>query len=239
MKKAVWGMLLTIALTFALLPVSAQQSTDSTFVAMYGIVTKWGMDSAYGRIGAFAEVPDEWAEVGLFWIPGIATILSLPANYTFYIARLNVTYEAKLNYPGYDFYVAGLWDAYKVTIEYDKNGSIIGIKTQPIAKNAFGELNVTNNWTEFTVEISDIQPVSGIVRWHRIASVKIPRCDLNLDGEVDIFDMIHVARRRGTKPGLGIQLDGFQYDFNSDLNSDNVIDVYDLIIVAKDFGKTY
>jgi hypothetical protein len=240
MKKVAWIMFLLLLLTPTLIPVAIQQSADPTFVAMYGMVTDWGLDPAYGMIAAFAEVPDEWARVRLFWIPGEATILSLPANYTFYTAKINVTYEAKLDHLGFDFYVSGLWNVYKITIRYDGNGTIIGIETQPIAENAFGELKVFNSWTQFTVEIAGIQqPIAGLVREYRIASVEIPRCDLDLNGEINIFDLIHVARRHGTKPGLGIPMDGYQYDFDSDLNSDNVIDVEDLAIIAKDFGKTY
>jgi len=238
MKKVAWVTFSLLILIPALIPLSTQQSADSTFVAMYGVVTEWGLDPAYGMIGAFAEV-DKWAEVRLFWIPGEATILSLPANFTFYTAEINVTQKAQLDNPDFDFYVSGLWNAYKITIQYDRNGYIIGIETQPIAENAFGELKVFSFWTQFSVEIVDIQPVKGIVRWHRVAPVEIPPCDLDLNGEIDIFDLIHVAKRHGTTPGLGIPSDGYQFDFNSDLNSDNVIDVEDLVIVAKNFGKSY
>jgi len=247
MRKAIWAAFLLTTLTVTLIPASAQSS--SAFVAMYGIVDKWGLEPAYGRVCAFAEVPDKWAEVGLFWYPGIVTILSLPANYTFYAARLNVTYEARLDYLGYKFYVSGLWNAYKITIEYDGSGNCKRKQIVPIVKNGPGNLTVLaveNFWTTFTVRIQGIESIAGVVRCFRIWTPQPPyeiiKGDLNLDGKVDILDLVHVARRRGTQPGLGIKLDRFQFedfDFNSDLNSDDTVDIDDLIIVAKDFGRTY
>jgi hypothetical protein len=241
MKKTIWVICSLAILTIALTPVSAQPATDSTFVAMYGTVTLWGSESAYGQIGAFAEVPDKWAEVGIFWIPGIPTILSLPANFTFYVARLNITEKARLDYSGCSFYVSGWWDAYKITIEYDETGNIIGKTIEPIVEKGYGELKVIT-WESFTVEIPPIEPIRGEVLYYDTWSpppYEIIRGDVNLDGKVSIQDLSYVARRLGTTPGMGISKDFYVYDFNIDFNFDGQIDIDDLIVVAKDFGFQY
>lgn len=240
MRKAVLVAFLVTALAMTLAPVSVQSAEGSTFVGMYGIVNKWGELSVWGRIGAFAEVPDKWAEVGLYWTDGMVHILSLPANYTFYAARLNITEMARLDYEGNDFYVSGYWNVYKITIEYDKNGDIIRIDIELIVMMGFGQLKVMDLIPSgsYTVEIEGNNLIEGIVSYSRIwppppPPYELARSDLNLDGTIDIFDLVHVARRHGTKPGMGIISDFYEYDFNSDLNSDYVIDIDDLIMVAK------
>lgn len=242
MRKAIWVVLLLTILAATSISVSAQSVADPTFVAMHGIVYKYGGLPAWGRIWAFAEVPDKWAEVGVFWTRAEPRILSFPATYIFYGARLNVTEKARLKYEGYDFYISGLWNVYKITIDYDRTGKTIGIEIELIVDNGFGELKVIDGWTNFTVGIEGIPLIEGIVRYYRWwlpPPFEIIRGDLNLDGTVDIFDIMHVARRHETKPGIGISFDSYQYDFNSDINSDFTVDIDDLIIVAKDFGKTY
>lgn len=237
MKKTIGMVFILMTLAATLIPISAQASENSTFVGMYGIVTSYSGEPAYGMIGAIAEI-DKWAEVGVFWVPGIATILSLPANYSFYAARLVSTETVKLDYLGWAFYVSGLWDVYNITLVYDAHGEIIDIIIEYLVKNEFGELKVTEEfevWRNFTVEIEHIMPIAGIVRRYCIMPEEISRLDMNLDGTVDIFDLVHVARRHGSKPGIGIPSYDFHFgfDFYSDLNSDYTIDIDDLIIIAK------
>jgi hypothetical protein len=53
--------------------------------------------------------------------------------------------------------------------------------------------------------------------------------DLNLDGTVDIFDLVLVAQNFGMTSG---------FDSRADANSDGHVDIFDLVIVAQNFGRT-
>ncbi len=52
--------------------------------------------------------------------------------------------------------------------------------------------------------------------------------DLNGDGEVDIFDLVKIAREISVSPGMPDK-----YDMFLDLNFDLYIDVFDLVEIAK------
>ena len=57
--------------------------------------------------------------------------------------------------------------------------------------------------------------------------VEFPPEDLNLDGVVDLFDLVHVASQFG--------LEG---DHTGDVNGDGTVDLFDLVRVASHFGET-
>ena len=56
--------------------------------------------------------------------------------------------------------------------------------------------------------------------------------DVNLDGVVDIFDVVTVSIAFGSKPGDP------NWNQAADLNNDDVVDIYDVVTVATNFGKT-
>jgi hypothetical protein len=55
--------------------------------------------------------------------------------------------------------------------------------------------------------------------------------DLNVDGTVDIFDIVIVALEFG-RPPPPIE------DTRADVNKDGVVDIFDIAIVAIHFGET-
>ncbi len=58
----------------------------------------------------------------------------------------------------------------------------------------------------------------------------MPWQDINLDGTVDIFDVVRIAAAYGIKEGEP------GYDLLCDLNADGIIDIYDLVPVTGSFG---
>ncbi len=231
MKKPMFAVVLLITLAMTSIPTLAQPATEPTFVAVLGRVKSYGGELAYGYLGAFAEV-GEWAEVGLFWTLEPVHIAVIPYNYSFYAARLVSTATVELNYSGSDFYVSGLWDVYNVTFYYKEDGYSWEFKV--IIDHGSGELNVKDDWMAFTVDIDGIPQVAGMVLRYCIRLVKpIPIGDVTFDGEIDIYDLVHMAKAYGNTPGIG------SYYFEIDLDANYVIDIYDLTTLAANLGETY
>lgn len=57
------------------------------------------------------------------------------------------------------------------------------------------------------------------------------RGDINLDGKVDINDLVAVAQV------FHSQFGGSNWNQAADVNSDGQINIFDLVLVARDFGK--
>lgn len=96
------------------------------------------------------------------------------------------------------------------TAGYGKGNYILSAYAQPVQ----GEIKIADNLF--------------IDNWVKVAIVG----DVNVDGTVDIYDLIMVATSFGSR--IGDQT----YNPNTDINNDGTIDIYDLIIVASHFGET-
>jgi hypothetical protein len=224
-------LLMTLVMTSILAFAQPTKATESTFVAVIGSVNSYGGQPAYGWLGAFAEISVQ-AEVAVFWAPGEPPELELPATYSFFTAQLVSSETVELDYMGSDFYVSGLWDVYNVTFIYDEVGKTIEQNIELLIDDGPGELSVTNGWTMFTVGITGIEQIAGIVLYYCIKTVEIPR-DIIWDGTVNIRDLVRVAKAYGTTPGIG------NYYFDVDLNYDFVVDIYDLTTLAANLGESY
>lgn len=241
MKKSVLAMALLITLAMTLIPVSAQPATESTFVAMFGRVDRYGAKPAYGCLAAFAKVK-EWAEVKVIWTDMGPRIACFPATYYFYTARLVKSYIVELKYNDKDFYVLGLWDVWNITLYYDEHGNLWKKIINLIVDDGPGDLSVFNNWTSFTVDIKPKPPMElivGRVFRYWIRSFPIPQGDWNCDGTIDIFDLIHVAKAYRNTPGIGRYDLETEITLNIDLNLDYTVDIYDLTTIAANLGASY
>ena len=249
MRKKVPAIILSVLLAlipvaFAL-PSAEPEPSTPTYVMMQGTITTFGGEpTAYGWCTARAFI-GEWAKVNVFWIPATP----LPSfgepttenfTYSFYMARLD-NGTAELNYSGYDLYISGLWDVYNVTFGY--YGELRNSTTEVILQNVSGELMVSGNWTNLTISIQGLDSLEGVVIFHIERSMPIPVGDVTGDPEegetgipdceVDVWDLVHIAKAYGTSPGME------RYDFSLDLNLDFVIDIYDLTTIAVHIGITY
>jgi hypothetical protein len=57
--------------------------------------------------------------------------------------------------------------------------------------------------------------------------------DINMDGKVDIIDVVIAGSALGSEPGHP------RWNPTADENEDNIIDILDLISICLNFGKTY
>jgi len=238
MKKSVFTLILLMTLALTLIPVPAQPATEPTFAAMMGKVESYGENPAYGWLGALAEV-EKWAEVKIIWTVSMPHILVFPANYAFYAARLVESDMVELGYNGNDFYVNGTWDVYNITIMYGAGRNLKGKIVKLVVDKGPGALSVFNNWTDFTVDIEGIEMIKGIVLRYCTRIFPIPPGDSNLDGKVDIFDLVHVAKAYGTTPGIGKYNLDTDVSVSVDINFDFVVDIYDLTTIAANLGENY
>lgn len=237
-KEFILMALLTATLVVAAFPAPIfAQSADPTWVLMVGQIVWVGDLSIPGWCGTLAEI-DQWAETHAFWAE--YQVLPIPGSYTFHYARLVEASIIKLEYEGNDFYILGEWDVLKITLMYDEEGNITPIY-EAIVIGASGELFVTGEWTDFTIAITDIDPIIGKVFFYRIVhDGLIPIGDVRgienpdlPDGKIDIWDLVHVAKAYGDTPGVG------NYYFDIDFNHDFKIDILDLSTLAANLGKSY
>ena len=216
-------------------------ATESTWVHLGGFVNSYGGSEVVGRLLVYAKV-GEWAKGFVLWsslqpwdppLP-LTPLPDTPYTYSFCFAELVNTTMVELNYTGKDFYISGLWNVYNITYTYYFEPTTLYSWTiEPLAYDATGELYVTGNWTEFTIDITGINPIGGIVIFYYIKSLEISPGDFNSDGIIDIFDLTHVAKAYGDTPGIG------KYSLDTDLNGDLTVDICDLTTVAASLGKEY
>ena len=240
MKKAILVSVLLITLVL-MTPTFAPPAAE-TWVMMQGMVTSYGgLPVAYGWCGAYAKV-GEWAQAHAFWIPlTLSPPLEPPSmtfTYAFYAARLVNASLIELNYTEViDFYISGIWDVNKFTFEYaDGNFTMT---PEEIVNDAAGNLSVTGNWTDFTIEITGVPSIGGTVMFYYITSAKpIPIGDVTgpmgqMNNCVDIWDLVHVARAYGSTPGI------MNFDFSMDFDFDFEIGLGDLTTIAANLGEEY
>jgi hypothetical protein len=245
MRRSIVAFMLAMLATSSFVFISSQTNADtqaqSLWIRMRGGITQWGDEQVFGFIGANARIVNangthhEWARVHAIWSeePHRLNCTEPPReNFTFvlYAARLVNTTYVKLNYSGYDLYISGLWNVIKITttIFVDQNGKPLNVTRifEPIVTGGEGELHVLARWHLFELSINGIPLLRGFVRDALIRFVEIRIYDVNDDGKVDLRDLVKVARRYNTVPGL------FNYDHDMDLNEDNKIDIGDLTTIA-------
>jgi hypothetical protein len=239
--------MLTIG-SFGFIPNLANADTFvvGTWVRMLGIITQWDVTPVFGFIGAHAAMVNkngtyhEWARVHAIWSfepPSRLNCTKPPTEnvtFTFYAAGLVNSTKISLNNTvdnrTDNLYISGLWNVRNVTttILIYGNGTIeVERLVRPMVYNATGELHVFDNWSKFVLYITGIPLLKGWVKRADIFHAEIKMCDVDGDGDVDLIDLVKVAKRYRTVPGLWSE-----NDFHMDFNCNEQIDMGDLTTVA-------
>ena len=248
MKKMVSILLLAIlsmgTSAFMANVANADVQTEGTWVRMRGFITHWGSTEVFGWIGAVAGMVNnngtyyEWAKAHAVWsedIFGLNCTEPRLENFTFtcYGASLISTTDVSLE--GTLFTILGYWDVVQittnVTVVTDENGYITDISwdytIEKIVENATGELQASLSPPTVELNIAGIDTLSGTVQFLNIMYHKIKICNIAGDDKVvNIVDLVHVAQRYNSVPGL------WNYDHTIDVNFDNIIDIGDLTTIA-------
>ena len=224
---------------------SADMSAASTdvsilrsWVRLNGKITQWGSTPVNGSISVQAgalRVNDTLARASVkasaVWNNGTAKPTG-NFTYTYYAANLVFAQKVRRNYEGNNFFLNGTWVVSNVTVTntvITNNGLISrhhDVNTVTI--KAVGQLNVTDNWTKFTLTINGIETLSGLVHRVMTSTVQVNVCKVADDGDtkVTIKDVLIVVRAYGAMPGMKF------YDQKLDFNLHYKIDITNLATVA-------
>ena len=223
-------------------PVSVPLPIEKTWVKIKGLINSFDEQPAFGWLKAHAKL-GEWAKVRAFWTTtNLALNLEdfngnddhspISFTYSFYAAVLANATIVELNYSGSDFYISGLWNVYNISWTYHSEEDFT-FTVESLAEDRAGEFSVTGGWREFTLDITDIGVASGQVVFLLYRSFVIPRGDVNDDYIVDVWDLVHIAKRYGTRPGKP------DFDFDIDFDDDFEIGLGELTTIAANLGTEY
>ena len=222
-----------------------------SWMRLNGIAETWGSGEVNGSLSintrtvASDEDVRENSFVNAIWSNTINFREKGNFSYSFYAAKLTEANVSKLDHEGADFFLNGTWNIANITVTQTtikggdiENGYTIDRQTKtivdPIAIETYGELRVTDNWTEFTLSIAGSDGLGGVVTRTRITQMTFNRFKVGEDNtdRVNKIDLSILAKSYGTRPGWG------SYDSNMDFNSNYKIDIADLATVAANLQST-
>jgi len=224
--------------------VGASTHIEALTVRARGIITQWGSEQVFGWVDAHAVMVDkngtyhEWARVHAMWSydkPRLNCTKPPTENVTFsfYVAKLVKSTEINLSRPGLNLYIAGFWNVAKITtsIYVNGEGKLINVTRvfEPILTNATGEFRTFPGpplGYVFELDIDGIEMLSGFIRGFIIIYKELKICDLDDDGDVDLIEIVRVAKIYKAVPGMP----GYNVEMDFDLNYR--IDMGDLTTVA-------
>jgi hypothetical protein len=216
-----------------------------SWIRLNGIVETWGSQEVNGSLSVnartvgFGEGVREAAFATAIWSNTTNFRQGGNFSYSFYVARLVNANVSALNFDDVDFFLNGTWNVFNVSISQTiiKSGDLESgytidrqtkTKVDPIVTKAYGELNVTDNWTKFVLKINGVDELNGVVTRARMNQMIFNKFKVSEDetDKVSRIDLTVLARIYGARPGWG------SYDSNMDFNCNYKIDIADLTTVA-------
>jgi len=227
--------------------------TQRSYIRVNGLITQWGTTTVNGVLQTQAATSthattgtNQLATATAIWTTNTSRPISglqskQNFTYTFYSARLTNASVSTLSTSStapVNYFLNGTWSIYtvvsNVTIITNTDGQITNIHrtSDTSVQKAYGELNVTDNWTKFTLSITGIDPLTGPVfrsvqRQVQFNPFKVSDDDsTNTVTKADIAAVIHSY---GAMPGWG------NYDARMDFAGHFRIDIADLSTVAANY----
>jgi hypothetical protein len=216
-----------------------------SWIRLNGIVETWGSQEVNGSLSVNARTVGYNEEVRqaafatAIWSNTTNFRQGGNFSYSFYVARLVDANVSVLNYEDVDFFMNGTWNVFNVTMSQTiiksgdlESGYTVDRQTKtaidPIANKAYGELNVTGNWTKFVLSIDGVNELNGVVTRAGMWQMTFNKFKVSEDGtdKVSRIDLTVLSRIYGARPGWG------SYDSNMDFNCNYKIDIADLSTVA-------
>ncbi len=225
---------------------NSNKPLQKTWVRINGVIDTWGTQDVNGLLQtrsrttllASEDMRELTSATAIWTTNNSRPISNVQAKenftYTFYAARLNAASVSEFSISDTDYFLNGTWNLYNVTstitVITDENNTIISVHRDSDTKitQAYGELSITDNWTQFTLNINGQDSLSGTVSrtltrqaaFNRFAIIdqsatKVTRADLN-----------QIATCFRATPGWG------NYDAQMDFNGNFQIDIADLSTVA-------
>lgn len=220
-----------------------------SYIRINGVVSQWGTTAVNGTLqtqaGTSTRVDlstNQLATATALWTTNTSRPISAVQSkqnftYTFYEARLTNASVSTLSASSAatNYFLNGTWSVYtvvsNVTIITNTDGQITSVhrSTDTSVQKAYGELNVTDNWTKFTLSINGIDPLTGSVFRYAQRQVQFNPFKVTDDTTNNIVtkaDVAAVIHSYGAMPGWG------NYDARLDFCGHYKIDIADLSTVA-------
>jgi hypothetical protein len=216
-----------------------------SWARLNGIIETWGSQEVNGSLSinartvGFNEEVRKTAFVTAIWSNTTNFRKRGNFSYSFYSARLVEANVSALNFDDADLFMNGTWNVFNVTISQTiittgdlESGYTIDHQKKtdidPIANKAYGELEVTDNWTKFVLSIDGVDELNGLVTRARMSQMIFNKFKVSEDetSNVSKIDLKILAKIYGARPGWG------SYDSNMDFNCNYKIDIADLTTVA-------
>jgi hypothetical protein len=221
---------------------------QKSWVRLNGVIQTWGDENVSGVLQTTARTTllatdnsRQMTSATAMW----TTNTSRPINsvrtrenftYVYYVARLNNASVSEFNVNGTNsnYFLNGTWNLYtitsKVTIVTGENNTIVSVhRDQDVqVSKAYGELNVTSNWTKFTLSINGQDVLSGKVFRSITRQIEFNRCAIVDSSAVKTSraDLAQMVTCMHAVPGWG------GYDSKMDFNGNFKVDIADLSTVA-------
>ncbi len=225
---------------------STNRPVQKTWVRLNGVINYWGDAEVNGLLQTRARTTllatdntRQLTSATAVW----TTNNSRPINsvkakenftYAFYSARLNNASVSEFSIDDSDYFLNGTWNLYTVnsviTVITDENNTIVSVHRESDTQvtQAYGELNVTDNWTNFTLTIDGIEPLTGSIFRSMTRQVEFNPFKILEDSSTKVTraDLSQMVTYFHAMPGWG------NYDAQMDFNGNFKIDIADLSTVA-------
>lgn len=214
----------------------------SNWVRLDGNITTWGTQDVNGSLTLMAAttsvsgVPVGWSDSATaLWTNTTNYRLDGNISYSFYAARLVKTNFTATDFQGNNYYLNGTWTVENVTISrlVIKNDGSTNIQSNtnitPLEVRVYGELNVTDSWTQFTLNITGVPLLDGTVQRSVERQVMLNRFDIINGGTsttVTRADLTTIENAYGAVPGNA------NYQESMDFHGTYQIDICDISTVA-------
>lgn len=225
---------------------AGNRPNQKTWVRLNGVINSWGTQEVNGLLQTRArttilstENTRDLTSATAIW----TTNNSRPINsvrskenftYVFYAARLNNASVSEFSVNNADYFLNGTWNLYtvtsKITVITDENNTIVKVhrESDTQVSKAYGELNVTSNWTKFTLNINGQDELSGTIyrsitrqaAFNRFAIIDYTATKTT---HADLAQMQTCFR---ATPGWG------NFDAQMDFNGNFEVDIADISTVA-------
>ena len=224
----------------------ANKLLERSWIRINGYINKWGTTNVNGLLQTQARTAlresldtSQLASATAIWTTNnTRPINSVRAKenftYTFYAARLNNASVSTLGTGATNYFLNGTWNIQtvtsNVTIITDANNQIVKVHrdSDTSITKAYGELNVTDNWTKFNLTITGMDPLTGSVFRSMTRQVQFNPFKILDDTSMKVTraDLSEVFKCYRAMPGWGY------YDSKMDFNNNYKIDITDLSTIA-------
>jgi hypothetical protein len=219
-----------------------------SFVRLNGPITQWANTPVNGALQTQARNGtwsngnvNQLASATAMWTTNNSRPISSVRSkenftYVFYTARLTNASVSLLstNIDGSNYFLNGTWKVFTttshVTIITNDAGDITSVHrtSDTSVMKAYGELNVTDNWSKFKLAINGIDPLTGTVFRSVQRQMEFNPFKVTDDTNTAVTgaDISAVIKAYGAMPGWG------NYDVKMDFCGHYKIDIADLSTVA-------